>query len=91
MMGTFARVLGAKKIRTFQDRFKANVTGDIEDVNGVLKITQINVQYWLKLPPEKRQDAKEALDNYIHLCPGAQSVVGCINLNHELKMEDASD
>jgi len=91
MLGTFARVLGGKKIRTFQDRFKATVTGDIEDVNGVLKITQINVHYWLKLPREQREDAKEALENYIHLCPGAQSVVGCIKLNHELTMEDSPD
>lgn len=90
-MGTFARVLGEKKIRTFQDRFKATVTGDIEDVNGVLKITRINVQYWLKLPPEKREDAAQTLDNYIHLCPAAQSVVGCININHELRMEDSPE
>jgi len=91
MMGTYARVLGGKKIRTFQDRFNATVTGDIEAVDGVLKITQINVRYWLKLPPEKREDAKEALENYIHLCPGAQSVTGCININHELTMEDSPD
>jgi hypothetical protein len=32
-----------KKIRTFQDRYMATVTGDIEDVNGVLKITRIHV------------------------------------------------
>ena len=90
-MGTYARVLGGKKIRTFQDRFKATATGDIEPVDGVLKITQINVKYWLKLPPEKREDAKEALNNYIHLCPAAQSVSGCIKINHELNMEDATD
>jgi organic hydroperoxide reductase OsmC/OhrA len=91
MMGTYARVLGGKKIRTFQDRFKARVTGDIEDVDGVLKITKINVHYWLKLPREQREDAKEALENYIHLCPGAQSVVGCIDIHHELTMEDETD
>ena len=87
-MGTLATVLAGKKIRTFRDQFKAEVTGDIEDVNGVLKITRINVSYWLKLPKEKREEAKDALESYLTLCPGAQSVIGCIDINHELNMED---
>jgi len=86
-MGTLATVLAKKKIRTFQDRFKATVTGDIEDVDGVLKITRIRVQYLLKLPDEQRKDAEEGFNNYIHLCPGAQSVIGCIDIEDELEME----
>ncbi len=91
MMGTLAAVLAGKKIRTFQDRYKATVSGDIEDVNGVLKITRINVGYWLKLPNDKRQEAEEALNNYLNLCPAAQSVIGCIDINHTLTMEDSPD
>ncbi len=87
-MGTLAAVLAGKKIRTIKDLFKAIVTGDIEDVDGVLKITRINVQYSLKVPEEKRDEAMEALNNYIKLCPGAQSVIGCIDITHELTMED---
>ena len=87
-MGTLAAVLAGKKIRTFKDLFNANVTGDIEDVDGVLKITRINVSYWLKLPKEKRAEAKDVLESYLKLCPGAQSVIGCIEINHELTMED---
>lgn len=87
-MGTLAAVLAGKKIKTFRDQYKAEVTGDIEDVNGVLKITRINVSYWLKLPKNKRAEAKEALETYLTLCPGAQSVIGCIDINHELTMED---
>jgi organic hydroperoxide reductase OsmC/OhrA len=88
MMGTLAAVLAGKKIRTVKDLFKAIVTGDIEDVDGVLKITRINVQYSLKVPEEKREEAMEALNNYLKLCPGAQSVIGCIDITHELTMED---
>jgi len=87
-MGTLAAVLANKKIRTFKDQYKAVVTGDIENVNGTLKITRITVQYHLKLPREKRKDASEALKNYINLCPAAQSVIGCIDITHELLMED---
>lgn len=87
-MGTLAGVLAKKKIRTFQDRYMATVTGDIEDVNGVLKITRIHVHFNLKLPPDKRPDAEDALQNYITLCPAAQSVVDAIKITHELEMED---
>jgi organic hydroperoxide reductase OsmC/OhrA len=88
MMGTLAAVLAGKKIRTFKDLFEATITGDIEDVNGVLKITRINVQYLLKVPEEKREDVMEALDSYLQQCPAAQSVIGCIEINHELTMEN---
>ena len=86
-MGTLAKVLAGKKIRTFQDRFKATVTGDIEDVNGVLKITRINVHYLLQLPDDQREVATACFHNYIEKCPAAQSVIGCIDVNHELDME----
>lgn len=85
-MGTLATVLAKKKIRTFQDRFKATVSGDIEEVGGVLKITRIKVFYRLKLPQEKVPDARDALENYIHLCPAAQSVIGCIDITHDMEL-----
>ena len=88
MMGTLAAVLAGKKIRTFKDLFVATITGDIEDVDGVLKITRINVKYLLKVAEEKREDAREALNSYLELCPAAQSVIGCIEISHDLTMED---
>jgi organic hydroperoxide reductase OsmC/OhrA len=88
MMGTLAGRLAKSKIRTLQDRFTANATGDVEDVDGVLKITRIRVHYSLKLPPEKRPDAEAALDDYIHRCPSAQSVIDAIEITHSLEMED---
>lgn len=88
MMGTLAGVLAKKKIRTFQDRYMATVTGDVQDVDGVLKITHIHVHYDLKLPADKRRDAQDALNHYIHLCPAAQSVVEAIRITHDLEMTD---
>ena len=87
-MGTLATVLAKKKIRTFQDRFEASVVGDIEDVGGVLKITRIGVSYRLKVSKEQAADARAALDNYLHLCPAAQSVIDCIRITHELRLEE---
>ena len=88
MMGTLAKVLAGKKIRTFRGLFEAVVTGDIEDVNGVLKITRIKVTYHLKVPENKRDAAVASLDQYIHLCPAAQSVVDAIDIHHDLVLEE---
>ncbi len=86
-MGTLAVILAGKKIRTFEHLYRADVTGDIENVDGILKVTRIKVHYFLKVPEEKWEDANEALDAYLHLCPAAQSVIGCIDINHELSLE----
>jgi hypothetical protein len=84
-------VMAGKKIRTFKDRFIASVTGDIEEVSGILKITRIDVGYLLKLPDKQRDAALESFNNYIEFCPGAQSVIGCIDINHHLDMEKKED
>ena len=87
MMGTLAMVLAGKKIRTFENLYQAIVIGDIEDVDGILKVTRIKVNYSLKAPEDKWKDAEEALETYLPLCPGAQSVIGCIDISHELNLE----
>lgn len=86
MMGTFASVLATKKIRTHTDLFQARVEGDIEDIEGVLKITVIRVQYLLKLSHQEEADARWAFENYIERCPAAMSVTGCIRIEHALEL-----
>lgn len=88
MMGTFATVLATSKIPTPKERFRADIAGDIEDVEGVLKITRILVRYSLKLKPEQRQAAESAFQIYLPHCPAAQSVIAAIRIDHELQMED---
>ncbi len=88
MMGTLATVLAGKKIPTSEDRYWADVEGAIEDVEGVLKITNIRVRYHLKLSPEKANDAIEAFSAYLVKCPAAQSVIGCIKISDNLNLQD---
>ena len=88
MMGTLAGGLAGKRIPTPEDRYWADVEGDIEDVNGILKITRIRVQYHLKIPKEKAADAQEAFSTYLVRCPAAQSVVGCIRIEDKLITEE---
>jgi len=87
MMGTLATVLAGKKILTTEDKYWAEVEGDIEDVNGILKITRIRVNYHLRLLQEKIGEAKEAFSLYLPFCPAAQSVIGCIDVRDDLIIE----
>lgn len=87
-MGTLATVLAGKKIPTPEERYWADVEGDIKDVNGVLKITDIRVKYHLKVPAGKTSEAQEARYAYLVKCPAAQSVIGCIKIQDELVIEE---
>ena len=88
-MGTLATFLARKSIPTPEDRYWAEVEGDIENVNNVLKITGIRVVYNLKVSEEKVQEARESFSNYLTSCPAAQSVTGCIRLRDSLKILQA--
>ncbi len=79
-------MLATKKIRTHTDLFRANVEGDIENVEGVLKITVIRVHYLLKLSHKEEADARWVMENYIEKCPAAMSVTGCIRIEHSLEL-----
>jgi len=91
MMGTLATVLAGKKIPTPEDRYWADVEGDVENVNNVLKITQIRAAYHLKVPKGKTGEAQEAFSMYLNFCPAAQSVIGCINIRDNIEVEEASE
>ena len=91
MMGTLATALARKKIATPEDRYWAEVEGIIENVNGVLRITQIRVIYRLKLGKEKVREAREAFTSYLISCPAAQSVINCIQIQDNLTIDEIAD
>ncbi len=86
-MGTLATLMAGKKIPTPESHYWAEVEGDIENVDGVLKITTIRVKFHLKATGDQVADAKECFSNYITRCPAAQSVIGCIKIDDELCFE----
>ena len=81
-------MLAKSRIPTPADRFQADVKGDIEAVDGVLKITRIAVRYTLKAAPDKRGEARQCFETYLPGCPAAQSVMGCIDITHNLDLTD---
>ena len=90
MMGTLAKVLADTKIRTSEELYWADVEGDIENVNGILKITVIRVTFHLRAPKDKHKDIKRAFSSYLVKCPAAQSILPCIRIEDHLTLKDLS-
>ena len=60
------------------DNLRADVEGDIAEVDGVLRITTIRIHYRLKIPTGSRDKLDRALKSHADKCPAYQSVRGCI-------------
>ncbi len=70
------------------ENLSANVEGDIEEVDGVLKITKIRLGFKMKIPQGMRDKAERALESYAEKCPAYQSVRGCIDVTWEAEIEE---
>lgn len=79
--------LDARGIKSAEN-LVAEVEGDIEDVDGVLKITKIRLKYRFKIPSGMREKAERALTSYADKCPAYQTVKGCIECSWNAEMEE---
>ena len=66
----------------------ADVEGDIEEKDGVLKITNIRVAYQIKIPQGMRDKVERALQGHADKCPAYQSVRNCINVSWKAEIEE---
>jgi hypothetical protein len=74
---------------TSAENLKATVEGDIEDVEGVLRITRIRLLYRARIPEGTREAVERALEVYAEGCPAYQSVKGCIDVSWEADFTEA--
>ena len=88
MTGTLGRALEVRGIPSYPDKLSANVEGDIEDVDGVMRITRVRVGYHIKLPSGKREEAQRALDVHERGCPVAMSVKDSIDISWSAEFEE---
>jgi organic hydroperoxide reductase OsmC/OhrA len=70
-----------RQIPVTRETLQADVEGDIEAVDNVLRITRIRVRYRLQIPAGSREKAERALATHATKCPAANSVKGCIDLD----------
>ena len=66
----------------------AHVEGDIAEIDGVLRITQIRLHYRVAIPAGSREKVERALAGYAEKCPAYQSVKGCIECSWDAEIEE---
>jgi len=67
----------------------ADVEGEIEDIDGVIRVTRIRVKYRVAIPAELKGKAEHALAIYAESCPAYMSVKGCIEVDASAEFVDA--
>ena len=70
-----------RQVPVSRETLQADVEGDIEAVDNVLRITRIRVHYRLRIPAGTREKADRALATHATKCPAANSVRGCIEID----------
>jgi len=74
---------------TSAENLKAAVEGDIEAVEGVLRITRIRLRYQATIPKGARDAVDRVLEVYADSCPAYQSVKGCIDVSWKADFTEA--
>ncbi len=74
-------MLEARGIPSYPDKLWSEVEGDIENVDGTIRITRIRVRYHMTIPAGKRAAAERALSLHQQKCPAAMSVQGAIDIS----------
>ena len=67
----------------------AQVEGDIEDVDGVMKITKIRLHYRFTIPQGTKEKIDRLLATYAEKCPAYQSVKACIQCSWDAEIKES--
>jgi organic hydroperoxide reductase OsmC/OhrA len=88
LTGTLGRALEVRGIPSYPDKLSSQIEGDIEDVDGIMRITRIRLRYRIRIPGGKRAEAERALAHHEKGCPAAMSVRGCIDVSYTADLEE---
>ena len=67
-----------RQIPAEPNKIAAQVEGDVEAVDRVLRIARMRVHYTIRIPTGMREAAERAVATHEQKCPAAMSVRGCI-------------
>jgi organic hydroperoxide reductase OsmC/OhrA len=67
-----------RQIPTEPQKVAADIEGDVEAIDKVLRISRMRVHYTIRIPKGMREAAERAVATHEAKCPAAASVRGCI-------------
>jgi uncharacterized OsmC-like protein len=90
MMGTFGGALEARQIDASNGKLTAEVTGEVEEEDGVLVIRRIHVSMRLIAPEETREKVERVHTVYAMNCPLFRTLHNAIQLTSSFELTDQS-
>jgi uncharacterized OsmC-like protein len=86
MMGTFGGALEARQIDASDGRLTADVTGEVEQEEGVLVIRRIHVAMRLLAPEQVRETVERTHSIYAMRCPLYRTLHKAIQLTSSFQL-----
>jgi uncharacterized OsmC-like protein len=74
MAGTIAGALEGRGLRADPEKLEVVAEGRMEEIDGKLLLTHVDVTYRMKIPKEQRAATERALEHHEGRCPVSESV-----------------
>jgi uncharacterized OsmC-like protein len=91
MLGTFGGALEARHIDASNGKLTAEVTGEVEEEQGVLVIRRIRVAMRLAAPEDAREKVERVHAVYAMRCPLYRTLHNAIQLTSSYELTGASN
>jgi uncharacterized OsmC-like protein len=88
MLGTFGGALEARQIDASHGKLTGEVTGEVEEEDGVLVIRRIHVSMHLRAPEETREKVRRVHAVYAMSCPLYRTLHNAIQLTSSFELTD---
>jgi uncharacterized OsmC-like protein len=86
MLGTFGGALEARQIDASNGKLRAEVTGEVEQEDGVLVIRRVHVKMHLQAPEEVRATVERVHGLYAMNCPLYRTLHEAIELSSSVEL-----
>ena len=88
MLGTLNGALEVRGIRLPADGIAATARGVNEVVDGIIRLTRIEVAYRLRVPTGSRPTVERALARHQEKCPTAVSLAAAVAISWTAEIEE---
>lgn len=75
-------------IPSWPDRLRTEAEGDIEAPEGVLRVMRIRIRYQVRVPADRVDAARRALQSHPAKCPVYQTIQGCVDFDLDWQIEE---
>ena len=90
MLGTLNGALEVRGISLEPGRIAASASGENELVNGIVRLTRIDIAYTLRIPTGTRETVDRALARHQEKCPTAVSLAAAVVIAWTAEIQEDS-